>query len=187
MNDNLKCSKKSEKNSILCVLSTTLFTLISFAFIWLFVEEGGENYQYIKTVRVNKTTEFVNGETFKYDNINSINIKMDDCKLTITETDGNLVEITSTIENTGVGIITQPIVWVKNNTLHFDQGIKAVRGTKSEGELVVKVPKNSNLNFDIFNGDGDVFFDIEEPNELNINSEYGNLEIRNTINNFLRS
>lgn len=183
-----KCSKKSEKNSMLCVISTSLFTLIFLAFIWLFVEKGGENYQYIKNIQTNETTTLVNGETFKYDNIDSINIKIDDRNLIIKETDGDLVEITSTIKNSGI-IVTQPIVWVKNNTLYYNQGIKNpgvsrdVRLSNSEGELIVGVPKNLKLNFDIDNDYGDVFFEIEEANNLDLDGYSGEIEVLTKFQN----
>lgn len=166
-------SKKSKKNKVLTEILAILFLLC----IWLFVEGGGVHYRQVKNIILNETISMKNVETLNFDNINGINIKMDNCNLTITEADGDLIEVTSTIKNSGIGIVTQPILWVKDNILHYDQGIKSAMNLKSIGELTVKVPRNLNLNYDVCNEYGDVFLDVNLANDLNLDICYGNLEL----------
>lgn len=115
-----------------------------------------------------------------FDNISAINIHATNIDLTILESETDKVLIKNSIETTGIGIFTKPKIWVSNNTLFYDQGLIMNIDTweiiednfdleiHTSGSLIIEVPIDMKLDFIIKNANGNINFDIDEANNVDI-------------------
>lgn len=117
-----------------------------------------------------------------FDDIHAINIQADNIDLTIVESGTDKVLIKNSIETTGVGVFTEPKIWVSENTLFYDQGLmmnvetwEIIEesfdfGIHTSGSLIIEVPRDLNIDFVVKNPNGHVNFDIYEANSVTITS-----------------
>lgn len=113
-----------------------------------------------------------NGTT-QISDVKKIEAEITDVPITIVESDVSKIMVTSTVENTGIGIITQPKFWEKGDVLHFHQGHQIGYRTESKGEVVIEIPKGTNLDIDIVSGSGDVKVDTSSADYVSVDAAVG--------------
>lgn len=113
-----------------------------------------------------------NGTT-QISDVKKIEAEITDVPITIVESDVSKIMVTSTVENTGIGIITQPKFWEKGDVLHFHQGHQIGYRTESKGEVVIEIPEGTNLDIDIVSGSGDVKVDTSSADYVSVDAAVG--------------
>ncbi len=173
---------KTRKYTYIIIFS---IILLFFGTIWFAVEAKGQSIKLFQLIPLsNDSVSFEEQQTLSFTDLDSIVFSIDDVRLSILESDVDEVTITSTVENTGTGYITQPKAWVDNNTLYFDQGVALGYGTKATGEIVLEVPKSLELDYDISNGSGDVLFEVNTANDIVFDMAVGELNVYTSCENF---
>ncbi|MBQ6888721.1 MAG: DUF4097 family beta strand repeat protein [Lachnospiraceae bacterium] len=108
-----------------------------------------------------------------FTDIKKIEADITDVPITIMESDVEEITVTSTVENTGIGIVTQPKVREKGNVLHFHQGYMIGYATESTGVVTIEIPEGMNVDIDITSGSGDVTIDTSASNNISIDASVG--------------
>lgn len=111
--------------------------------------------------------------TAQISDVKKIEAEITDVPIIIVESDVSKITVTSTVENTGIGIITQPKFWEKGDVLHFHQGHQIGYRTESKGKVMIEIPKGTNLDIDIASGSGDVKVDTSSSDYVSIDAEVG--------------
>lgn len=130
-----------------------------------------------------------------FEDIETINIKADNINLTVIESDTDKVLVKNSVETTGFGVLTEPKIWISDNTLFYDQGLILNIDTwdifednfniHTSGSLIIEVPKDIKIDYIIDNPNGNVDFDVEEAlsvsisagNEITFNTNCESLDI----------
>lgn len=169
-----------QSNSIILAL-----ILLFFGIVWFTVEAKGQFIKLFQLIPMpNDSISFEEQKTISFTNIDRVVFLIDDVGLSIIENDVDEVTITSTVENTGTGYVTQPKAWVDNNTLYFEQGVVLGYGVETTGEIVLEVPKSLELDYDISNGSGDVLFEVSNAKDTVFDMAVGELNIYTSCENF---
>lgn len=116
--------------------------------------------------------DFSNG-TAGFSDIERIEADITDVPITIVESNVEEITVTSSVKNTGIGIVTQPKVREKGNVLHFHQGYMIGYNTESTGAVKIEIPEGMNLDIDITSGSGDVTIDTSASNNISIDATVG--------------
>ena len=135
----------SMKNNCISIVIRNLITgiiIIAIAMIFIIsIKESGSSKNYLIDEQ--------------FSDINSIVIDSVDASIIILQSDVNNVSIKSTIDNQAIGIVKQPFVEVKNNILYYNQGYAIGVNTHSNGSIIIQVPNDKILDYDITTGSGE--------------------------------
>lgn len=152
------------------------FIVIMFAFITSFGLACGNASA--------KEADFSDGIA-KFQDVKKIEADITDVPITIVESDVEEITVTSTVENTGIGIITQPKVWEKKEVLHFHQGYMIGYNTESAGAVTIEIPTGTNLDIAISSGSGDVTIDTSVSTNISVDATVGEKTITSKGENLL--
>lgn len=108
-----------------------------------------------------------------FSDVEKIEADITDVPITIVESNVEEITVTSTVENTGIGIVTQPKVWKKGNVLRFHQGYMIGYCTESSGDVRIEIPEGMNLDIEITSGSGDVIVDTSVSDNILIDATVG--------------
>ncbi len=165
----------SMKNNCISIVIRNLITgiiIIAIAMIFIIsIKESGSSKNYLIDEQ--------------FSDINSIVIDSVDASIIILQSDVNNVSIKSTIDNKAIGIVKQPFVEVKNNILYYDQGYAIGVNTHSNGSIIIQVPNDKILDYDITTGSGDVEIDVFSANNILINATIGDKIVSTNANNIV--
>ncbi len=157
--------KKHINLSFVSVLGSVILACVVFGFGFKLEYPNRDLFSLFKDSPVQSTMTF--------EDISTIDIYADNIDLIILETDRENVLVKNSVKTTGKGVITEPKIWVSDNTLFYDQGLimdintweiieDAVDfNTYTSGNLIIEVPKNVKFDFNIKNPNGTLDFNVE--------------------------
>ncbi len=168
-----------KKKSLIAACGVLAFVAILLIAVFIIESQSSR----LLTGLVSDTNSFKDDATLSFTNIEAVNLNVKDIPISIIDGNVDEVTITSTVQNNGIGFATQPKVWAYNNTLYYNQGIIFGIEPKSTGSVIVEIPADLRLDYNIKNGSGDVLFEVATANNAKLDMAIGELNIYTVCEN----
>ncbi len=152
-----------------------LGVVVIFFVIVICVAEANSSLSF--THFLSDTKSFENEQTLSFADVDAVKMNVNDVPVSVIESNVDEVTITSTVQNNGIGLTTQPKAWIDNNTLYYEQGIILGIEPKSSGSVIVEIPAEAKLEYNISNGSGDVLLEVSTAKDVTFDMAIGELSV----------